>query len=471
MLSDMSEKKQATWGGRFSEGPADRMIRFSESVSFDQRLARYDILGSKAHAKMLAHVGLIQQEEANAICEGLDLVGQQVEAGKFQWNPALEDVHMNIEQALTANVPAAAKLHTARSRNDQVATDMRLFFIDAASQVESALVTVLRTLQAQAYGTQDVAIPGYTHLQRAQPVAMAHHLLAYMEMFGRDRERIREFAERAKVCPLGSGAIAGTTLPIDREFVAKELGFVDASGNPSVTRNSMDAVADRDLFIEFANCCALIATHLSRVAEDLILWSSSEFGFISLPDAYTTGSSLMPQKKNPDSMELVRGKSARIMGQVTSLLTLVKGLPLTYNRDLQEDKPPVFDAFDATLDCLLVLEGTLEGMKVNREACKRAVSDPLLLATDLVDYLVLKGVAFRDAHHVVGELVALSEKSACRMNAIPLDEAQSICDKIEADWIECFSVTKALAGREQPGMPGPQQIKSELKRWSDLLES
>jgi argininosuccinate lyase len=465
----MAEKKQATWGGRFNEGPADRMVRFSESVSFDQRLAPYDIRGSQAHARMLAHVGLISQDEADAICGGLDAIGEQIAVGDFTWDPAFEDVHMNIEQALTKAVPAAAKLHTARSRNDQVATDMRLFFLDAAGQIEAALETLMRALLKQAEAVQAVAIPGYTHLQRAQPVSMAHHLLAFVEMFGRDRQRIREFATHARVCPLGSGAIAGTTLPIDREFVARELGFVDADGNPCVTRNSMDAVADRDLFIEFASVCSLIATHLSRIAEDVILWSSQEFGFVRLPDAYTTGSSLMPQKKNPDSLELIRGKSARIMGQVGMLLTLVKGLPLTYNRDLQEDKPPVFDCLDQTLDCLLVLEGTLAGMEVRAEACARAVSDPLLLATDLVDYLVLKGVPFRDAHHVVGALVGLSEKNACPLNEIPLTDARNICDKIEADWTGCFSVQTALAARERPGMPGPEQIKSELERWKHSL--
>jgi len=378
---------------------------------------------------------------------------------------------MNIEQALTEAVPAAAKLHTARSRNDQVATDMRLFFLDAAGHLQEGLEALMRTLLKQAEDTQSVAIPGYTHLQRAQPVAMAHHLLAYMEMFGRDRERVQEFSRRAGVCPLGAGAIAGSTLPIDREFVARELGFVDDDGTPRVTRNSMDAVADRDLFIEFSSVCSLIATHLSRVAEDVILWSSQEFGFVRLPDAYTTGSSLMPQKKNPDSLELIRGKSARIMGQTNTLLTLVKGLPLTYNRDLQEDKPPVFEALDMTMDCLLVLEGTLAGMTTNTEACKKAVSDPLLLATDLVDYLVLKGVAFRDAHHVVGALVALSEKTDCPMNEIPLDQAQEICPTIEEDWTDCFSVELALAGRERTGMPGPRQIASELKRWKAELFS
>ncbi|MGC9452160.1 MAG: argininosuccinate lyase [Oceanipulchritudo sp.] len=466
----MAKKKQATWGGRFSEGPAERMIRFGESVSFDQRLAPYDIRGSMAHARMLAHVGLISKKEEEAIRKGLQTIGREIEKGEFAWDPVLEDVHMNIEQALTQRVPAAAKLHTARSRNDQVATDMRLFFLDAAGQLEGGLAALLRTLLQQAGSTQSVAIPGYTHLQRAQPVAMAHHFLAWMEMFGRDRERLRDFSERARVCPLGSGALAGSTLPIDREFVARELGFVDSRGRPRVTRNSMDAVADRDLFLEFANCCALTATHLSRVAEDLILWSSREFGFVRLPDAYTTGSSLMPQKKNPDSLELIRGKAARIMGQVGGLLTLVKGLPLTYNRDLQEDKPPVFHAFDNTLDCLLVLEGTLAGMEVCEPVCAKAVEDPLLLATDLVDYLVLKGVPFREAHHVVGKLVALSEKSVCPLDAIPLDEAQKICKQIGADWTGCFSVKQALAGRENTGMPGPKQIKAELRRWKRALK-
>ncbi len=445
------------------------MIRFSESVSFDKRLALYDIKGSKAQAKMLAHVGLITEAEATAICNGLSDISARIANNEFSWDPTLEDVHMNIEQALTEAVPAAAKLHTARSRNDQVATDMRLFFKDAASQLESALKSVLQTLHALADQTRNIAIPGYTHLQRAQPVSMAHHLLAYMEMFGRDLDRLADFCDRANYCPLGSGALAGTTLPIDREFSARELGFVDAEGNPRVTANSMDTVADRDLFIEFANCCALIATHLSRVAEDIILWSSKEFSFVSLPDAYTTGSSLMPQKKNPDSLELIRGKAARIMGHANSLLILVKGLPLTYNRDLQEDKPPVFEAFDMTVDCLLVLEGTLAGMTVNTDACRDAVSDPLLLATDLVDYLVLKGVPFRDAHHVVGALVALSEKSVCPLNGIPLDEAQKICDKIEADWTDCFNVEKALVNRENTGMPGPGVIAKELKKWEKRL--
>lgn len=465
----MSTNKQATWGGRFSEGPAQRMIRFSESVSFDQRLAPYDIRGSKAHARMLAMVGLISDAEASAIVSGLDAIAVEIERGEFEWQIEFEDVHMNIEQALTRRVPAAAKLHTARSRNDQVATDMRLFFLDACQQLQSALHAALTALHQQAEATQNVAIPGYTHLQRAQPVAMAHHLLAYMEMLGRDCDRLADFRRAAAVCPLGAGAIAGTTLPIDRAFVARELGFVADDGTPQMTHNSMDAVADRDLFLDFTHICAVIAAHLSRIAEDIILWSSQEFGFVRLPDAYTTGSSLMPQKKNPDSLELIRGKSARIMGHATTLMTLVKGLPLTYNRDLQEDKPPVFEAFDLTVDCLLVLEGTLQGMTIRPEACARAVADPLLLATDVVDYLVRKGVPFRDAHHVVGKLVALAEQHNLPLNHLPLDVAQSASPMLGADWTDVFTVKNALAARENHGMPGPRQIKSQLDRWQQRL--
>ena len=292
------------------------MLRIGESVSFDQRLAVFDVQGSQAQAAMLAHVGIITAQERDAIHGGLDAILAEVEAGQFEWDMALEDVHMNIEQALTQRVPAAAKLHTARSRNDQVATDMRLWFKDACVKLDASLSAVIASIVDLADRTQSVIIPGYTHLQRAQPVSMAHHLLAYVEMFGRDRKRMAEVYEEANVCPLGSGAIAGTTLPIDREFVAKELGFVDTDGNPKLTQNSMDAVSDRDAFISFASVCATIGLHLSRLSEDFILWSSAEFGFVRLPDAFTTGSSLMPQKKNPDAFELIRGKSARLTGNL-----------------------------------------------------------------------------------------------------------------------------------------------------------
>ncbi len=458
-------QKQVTWGGRFSEGPAEWMLRIGESVSFDQRLAVFDIQGSKAQASMLAHVGIITKEECFAIHKGLEEILAEIEAGFFQWDTTLEDVHMNIEQALTRIVPAASKLHTARSRNDQVATDMRLWFKDACAQLDASLTATMNALVNLADDTQNVMIPGYTHLQRAQPVSMAHHLLAYVEMLNRDRKRLKDVAEQANVCPLGSGAIAGTTLPIDREFVARELGFVDAEGNPRVTQNSMDAVSDRDTFIDFASACATIGVHLSRLSEDFILWSSAEFSFVSLPDAFTTGSSLMPQKKNPDAFELIRGKSARLIGNLQTLLTLVKGLPLTYNRDLQEDKPPVFDSFDQTRLMLKCVEGCVTGVRVNVERCVQAVADPALLATDLVDYLVEQGVPFREAHHVVGELVALSEKLDMALDALPYDQVAKIHPRLGDDWNQVFDLQRAISRREKPGMPGAKQVAKRIDYW------
>lgn len=446
------------------------MLNFSESVSFDQRLAEFDIQGSMAHASMLGHCGLISTSELRDIRNGLEQIRRDIAAGKLKWDTSLEDVHMNIEQTLTARVPAAAKLHTARSRNDQVATDMRLFFKWATTAIRAELDALLLVLLDCAHSNRHIAIPGYTHLQRAQPVSAAHHLLAWVEMFGRDRQRLEVVHDHANWCPLGSGAIAGTTLPIDRAFTAKELGFVDAQGNPRVTRNSMDAVADRDLFIEFAAACALIGVHFSRVAEDIILWATAEFGFVHLPDAFTTGSSLMPQKKNPDSLELLRGKAGRLHGNLTCLITLAKGLPLTYNRDLQEDKPPVFDCFDQCLQSIRVLRETIRGMRFNSTRCQAAVSDPLLLATDLVDYLVLRGVAFRDAHHSVGALVAHAEQNGIALNAIPLDQAQTIEPALDADWTDVFRVERALESRERSGMPGPATVESEIRRWRAELQ-
>lgn len=376
---------------------------------------------------------------------------------------------MNIEQALTKRVPAAAKLHTARSRNDQIATDMRLFFRHACGELRERILGTQRALLAVAEANREVLIPGYTHLQRAQPVFMSHHLFAWMEMLERDRARFADVAAHANWCPLGSGAIAGTTLPIDREFTARALGFVDARGRPQVTQNSMDTVADRDLFIEFAAACATFGVHVSRIAEDLILWMSSEFKFVELPDAFCTGSSLMPQKKNPDSCELLRGKSARLQGNLHTLLTLAKGLPLTYNRDLQEDKPPVFDSFDQTAICADVLAGTLAGMTVNRARCAEAVADPALLATDMADYLVLRGVAFRDAHHAVGAVVRLAEKKGVALNALSLADVRGVHPAFGADWNEIFDLKRALAKREGTGMPGPRQTARQFARWHKVL--
>jgi argininosuccinate lyase len=466
----MAKKKaQATWGGRFSAGPAELMLTFSESVSFDARLAPFDIAGSKAHSAMLAHVGLITARERAAIHAGLDAILAEIEAGRFVWDRRLEDVHMNIEQALTKRVPAAAKLHTARSRNDQVATDVRLYLKAACAGLRDRVVAAQRAILGAAEAAGDVLIPGYTHLQRAQPVYFAHHLLAYVEMLARDAERFAAVADRANWCPLGSGAIAGTTLPIDREFTARALGFVDARGRPRVTRNSMDAVSDRDVHLEFAAACALTGVHLSRIAEDVILWASQEFRFVDLPDAFCTGSSLMPQKKNPDSMELTRGKAARLQGNLVTLLTLAKGLPLTYNRDLQEDKPPLFDSHDQTALCLEVLAGTFAGMKVRRAACAAAVADPALLATDLADYLVRAGVPFREAHHAVGAVVRRAEERGVALDRLTHDDVRGIHPRFAADWISVFDLRRAMARRRGTGMPGPALVRRELARWRRRL--
>ncbi len=465
----MAKKSQATWGGRFSASPADLMLRFSESVSFDRRLAPFDIAGSKAHAAMLAKVGLITRQDRDAIHRGLDAILKEIKAGKFTWNTALEDVHMNIEHALTKRVPAAARLHTARSRNDQIATDMRLFFKYACAALGEKIVGAQRALLAVAKANPEVLIPGYTHLQRAQPVYLAHHLFAWLEMLERDRLRLAEVFAKANWCPLGSGAIAGTTLPINREYTAKLLGFVDAQGRPQVTQNSMDAVADRDVHLEFASACALFGVHLSRIAEDLILWMSSEFAFVDLPDAFCTGSSLMPQKKNPDACELLRGKSARLQGNLHTLLTLVKGLPLTYNRDLQEDKPAVFDSFDQAMLCADVLAGTVTGLKVKRAACAAAVADPALLATDLADYLVMQGVPFREAHHAVGAVVRLAEQKKAPLNRLTHADVLTVHAAFAADWVKVFDLRTALAKRHGTGMPGPLQVTRQFARWKKLL--
>ncbi len=463
--------KQVTWGGRFQDGPDGLMLAFGESVSFDQRLAPYDLQGSLGHASMLHAVGIIDKEEFAEIEQGLKELAEEVKSGTFQWKTELEDVHMNLEQALRTKTKAADKLHTGRSRNDQVSTDVRLFFKDACSQLREGIERAMTALLSLAKKHATTPIPGYTHLQRAQPVTVGHHLLAYVEMLGRDHERFSNVANHANVCPLGSGAIAGSTLPLDRALVAKALGFVDESGQPRLTPNGMDAVADRDLFVEFASACSLCSLHLSRLAEDIILWNSSEFGYLRLPDAFTTGSSLMPQKKNPDCFELIRGKTGRVIGNLTNLLVTIKGLPLTYNRDLQEDKPPVFDSFDQLGICLAVTAGALDGAEINEENCHTAASDPLLLATDLADYLVEQGVPFRQAHHLVGSLVARSEELNLPLPGLSDEDAQSIFPEIGNDWREVFDLSRAFAKREKPGMPGPQQVAGRIKFWEGILQS
>ena len=461
--------KHVTWGGRFSAQPDALMQVFGESVSFDKRLASYDLQGSLGHAAMLLHVGLLKDVEFKEIKSGIEQLQEEILQDDFPWKLELEDVHMNLEQALREKTKAADKLHTGRSRNDQVATDMRLFFKDACSNLQISIEGTMQSLLAIAEKYASLPIPGYTHLQRAQPVTVGHHMLAYIEALGRDHERFSVVAKHANSCPLGSGAIAGSTLPLDREYTAKILGFVDENGNPCLTANGMDAVADRDLFLEFASACSLTSLHLSRLSEDLILWNSSEFGFVSLPDAFTTGSSLMPQKKNPDCYELVRGKTGRIVGNLSNLLITVKGLPLTYNRDLQEDKPPVFDSFDQLSICLAVVKGCMEGTFFNEEKCESAASDPLLLATDLADFLVSSGLPFRQAHHVVGELVGLAESKGVSLTDISDEEALGISEFLTGKWREVFDLKRAFSMREKPGMPGPNQIATRIAHWKSVL--
>lgn len=466
----IQKKSQATWGGRFTGAPSELMLKFGESVSFDSALAEFDIQGSTAHAKMLADTGIISKKECSEIVAGLRKILEKIRSGKFEWSESLEDVHMNIEQALTKDVPAAAKLHTARSRNDQVATDMRLFFKFASENLEGRIKHLISSLLDLAEKNAAVYIPGYTHLQRAQPVSVAHHILAWCEMLYRDIERFRFVFDGANVSPLGSGAIAGTTLPIDRAISAKYMGFCDADGNPILTGNSMDAVADRDVFFEFAFACATMAVHFSRMAEDVIIWNTSEFGFVKLPDAFTTGSSLMPQKKNPDSFELTRGKAARVIGNLNTLMILAKGLPLTYNRDLQEDKPPVFDSFKQVSMCLDVLAKCAKSIKFDERKCAAAVADPLLLATDLADYFVMCGVPFRNAHHMVGEIVALSEKTGTPINELSDEQVFEICPKADKQWRSVFDLKRAFEMRRGIGMPNPKLIAEQIENFRELVK-
>ena len=465
----MKESAPVSRSGRFTGGPAAAVAEFTESISFDWRLWRHDILGSIAHATMLQRVGLISRTEKDAIIRELKAIGHQIAKGEFNWKPELEDVHMNIEAELTRRVPAGAKLHTARSRNDQVALDMRMWLRDEIKELRDEIRSLQGALAGLANKTEGVVIPGYTHLQRAQPVYFAHHLLAYVEMFERDHQRLADCFQRVNVCPLGSGAIAGSTLPLDRDLVANLLGFTDKKGNPLITQNSMDAVADRDFAVEFCSDAALIAVHLSRLSEDIILWSSAEFGFIRIADAYTTGSSLMPQKKNPDVAELTRGKSGRVIGNLVALLTLLKGLPMTYNRDLQEDKEQLFDSVDTVRACVRIMASMLENISVNELSCSAAANDPLLLATDLADYFVRRGMPFRQAHHVVGTLVALSERLGKPLNQLTLAEFHSVENNVAKDVFDLFDLKQALGRRNLTGAPSAPEVKKQLQRWKKTL--
>jgi argininosuccinate lyase len=446
------------WSGRFREGTAPEVERFTASIDFDRALARYDLRGSIAHARMLGRAGLLEPEQVERLVAGLEAIGRELEAGELPLDPGLEDIHMHVEAWLRARCgPDAGRLHTGRSRNDQVATDLALYLRDAARAARLGLLELRETLLARAEEHLDTVLPGYTHLQRAQPVRLAHHWLAFVEMLERDGERFRGVAERVARSPLGSGALAGSTLPLDREDTARALGFEAPS------RNSMDAVASRDAALEFLAAGAICMVHLSRLAEELVLWSSSEFGFVEIPDAYSTGSSLMPQKKNPDVPELVRGKSGRAIGNLVSLLTVVKGLPLTYHRDLQEDKEPVFDTATTLRDCLAVIGGVMAGLEVRGERMREAASDPLLLATDLAERLVREGVPFREAHEAVGRVVAHCLEKDLDLRRLSREDLRAFHPAFPAAAAELVDLDRALEGRDLPGGTARERVKAALE--------
>jgi len=452
------------WKGRFKTETADLLKNYSESISFDWRLYRHDIAGSIAHSRALLDGGLITGPEQKKIEETLVQIREEIGRGEFSFDEDLEDIHMNIEAALTKRIgDAGAKLHTARSRNDQVALDLRLYLREETDTISNLLRGLQRSLVTLGDKNTEVIIPGYTHLQRAQPVLFAHHLLAYVEMLQRDAGRLADARKRINVMPLGSGAIAGSTINLNRELIAKCLDF------PAITQNSMDAVSDRDFACELLAAIAIAGMHLSRLSEDLILWASSEFNFITISDAFTTGSSLMPQKKNPDAAELTRGKTGRLYGNLFSLLTTLKGLPMTYNRDMQEDKEPVFDSVDTIKAALDVMSGMISGIEVHGESCGSAASDPNLMATDLADYLVKKGVPFRKAHEIIGKSVALGLEKGAGLRGLSLDDYRALSALFEADLFERLDAAKSLAARTNIGAPSPVNVKAQLKKWQETL--
>jgi len=450
--------------GKFNKPAAEIAQRYSESVSFDWRLYRYDIAGSIAHTAALARAGIISSAECRKIEKGLRAIEKEIESGKFKWDSALEDVHMNIEAVLTKRTgPAGAKLHTARSRNDQVAVDLRFYVKAEIAEVLSRLRNLQRALLGLAEKHIDVVMPGYTHLQRAQQVTFSHYLLAQIEAFERDAERLRDCSSRTDVLPLGSGALAGSTITLDREPIACELGF------SRISQNSIDAVSDRDFVCEFLFCLAMIGMHLSRLSEDLIIWSTSEFGFVEFSDAFSTGSSLMPQKKNPDMAELTRGKTGRLYGNLMSILTTMKALPSSYNRDMQEDKEALFDSVDTVRSALEVFAAMLPQLKINGERMIAASSDPNLLATDLAEYLVKKGTPFRQAHAIVGKIVAQCEARKIRLNELPLAELKKFSPLFDRDVSKIFDIASALAKRRAIGAPSPKNVAAQIRRWHSHL--
>lgn len=454
----MTKNAKKMWGGRFRSETHPLVETFTHSLPVDRRLYAYDIRGSIAWARALARAGAITSREASRLARGLAAIEKSIAGGRVRFARQDEDIHMGIERLLTDRIGAVgAKLHTGRSRNDQVALDIRLYLRDETAAIRKAAAALQRALRDQARRHLDVVMPGYTHLQRAQPILLSHHLLAYVEMLERDRERFRDGLARINVMPLGSGALAGTNYPVSRERIAKELGF------PAVTSNSLDAVSDRDFIIEFLSNAAMMMMHLSRLAEELILWASEEFGFVDIPDAFCTGSSLMPQKKNPDVLELIRGRTGRLYGNLIAVLTTLKALPLTYNRDLQEDKPALFDTVDTLGASLRVLEPLLRGVRFEKASMRRAVHGTLL-ATDLADYLVGKGLAFRKAHEVAGRVVAHGLESNADLASLPLRDFRRFSARIDSDVYDFLTVSGSLRRKRQTGSTAPAQVRRQLRR-------
>jgi argininosuccinate lyase len=450
--------------GRFEESMSTLLRDYGQSVSFDWRLYRHDILGSIAHARALLAAGFLTDGEFASIEAGLREIGNEIEAGKFTFSPDLEDIHMNIESELTRRIGAAgAKLHTARSRNDQVATDLRLYLRDEIAALQSGVRTLQTALVGLASANPDLLIPGYTHLQRAQPVPVAHHLLAYVEMLERDHGRLADTALRMDEMPLGSGALAASTLLLDRGAIARELGFA------RVTQNSLDGVSDRDFALELLSALAILGMHLSRLSEDVVLWTTAEFGFARLSDRHATGSSLMPQKKNPDIAELTRGKTGRLYGNLFRLLTVLKGLPMAYNRDLQEDKEAVFDSIDTASLALAVTAEMMEALTFHSQASLEAASDPALLATDLADELVRAGMPFRNAHDVVGKLAAESVRRGVPLDQLPEDLLMELCPDLIPGWKALFDPMRSLKARAAIGGPSPSNVAGRLAHWRGIL--
>ena len=463
----MTKKTSNTmWGGRFAAGPDAIMEAINASIGFDQRMASQDIEGSRAHAAMLAATGILTDSDADAIREGLLTVLSEIEGGTFQFSTALEDIHMNVESRLKEIIgEPAGRLHTGRSRNDQVATDFKLWVRDQFDAAEAGLIALIQALLGQAEAGADWVMPGFTHLQTAQPVTWGHHMMAYVEMFGRDLSRVRDARKRMNESPLGAAALAGTSFPIDRHMTAEALGF----DRPSA--NSLDAVSDRDFALDFLSVASITAMHLSRFAEELVIWSSAQFRFVTLSDRFSTGSSIMPQKKNPDAAELIRAKVGRIYGANTGLMMVMKGLPLAYSKDMQEDKEQVFDAADSWMLAMAAMEGMVKDMTANRDSLKGAAGSGFSTATDLADWLVrVLGMPFRDAHHVTGTLVALAESKDCDLPDLTLEDMKSAHEHITTEVFDVLGVQNSVDSRMSYGGTAPAQVRIQVQRWKDILK-